>query len=518
MLPQLRAVILCTCCATLSSADLVTERRLESTPVASVAAAAAAKQLNLSQAESQLFGDFDCTKDLVTFAVSWSNEKKAYCCTHSGLGCIFDAATTTTTTITTTTTTTIPTTTIGSVTAPTIPPPSNCPEPNVAYEPLGMDGTWTQAATVDECQALCRKTSSCFYYNYYQALGHCYFTYAEAIKWNGRYGFIGGPAFCDYSGSGASNATLKTLLATRTCMVTNTSYYPLCGRGRPTTYETSPLACQAECANTSWCTSFVFNTLLHTCDLQDNSSVEIAAPVYTISGPPQCVPLLTLTIILDGLDDDADKLLAQKAASGLQKQLPMLSLFNEAIINFLGDWSPFVNGEEQPSRPVATLEQVVSARMVQNGNDTVFKIGIGVDSQTTLYISALMRNQSVRKELEDYLNNVKDARMPHSKRIVVKEIAKPTIEVSTENPLSGYLNLEEIHKVKTSDLVSAPERLHAYSLLALMLASIGGTAFVVVAVQRCTRSEELSYRQIRRDVDGRGSLLFDMEMAGLFVK
>lgn len=176
------------------------------------------------------------------------------------------------------------------VQAPPLPPPQYCHEDGVMYEPLDLNSSNAilYLDNITACQQACRSLPGCGHYTYSPPMKMCHYSSPMATKVETGPWFQGGPAACGHSGhQGAKNTTIKNYMLAVQCM-TNNSYEPLMGRGRPGKDASDPIACQKQCQETDWCATFVYNVLLHLCFLQGKGAKPKASVALQISGPKTC--------------------------------------------------------------------------------------------------------------------------------------------------------------------------------------------------------------------------------------
>lgn len=176
------------------------------------------------------------------------------------------------------------------VQAPPLPPPQYCHEDGVMYEPIDLDTSHAiqYVDNITACQQACRSQPGCGYYTYAPTVKMCHHSSPMAVKVETGPLFQGGPAACGHSGhQGAKNETVQNYMLASQCM-TNNSYEPLMGRGRPGKDASDPIACQKQCEETDWCATFVYNVQIHLCFLQEKGAKPTASVALQISGPKTC--------------------------------------------------------------------------------------------------------------------------------------------------------------------------------------------------------------------------------------
>eukprot|EP00440_Ansanella_granifera_P017797 gb/GFBE01019328.1/.p1 GENE.gb/GFBE01019328.1/~~gb/GFBE01019328.1/.p1 ORF type:complete len:625 (+),score=95.36 gb/GFBE01019328.1/:1-1875(+) len=311
--------------------------------------------------------------------------------------------------------------------APTLAPPSFCHEDDISFEPLNMNSSFAflYADNITHCQMKCRETRSCGHYTWYEPLKMCHLALPTALKQTGIIGFQGGPATCPQDAEqGIGNNVAKTNLLRMKCMLTNVSYVPLWGRGRPSTYVDNPIACQDQCAETDWCATFVYNTLTRACDLQDTNSTPIDAVVYEISGPPDCNPIITFDIDVH----------AERHSAGYKDHLEDLKgVMSSAIIRYVGNYTPFDGPVALPSKRLLNPMNV-RLRVLSNSGDLSLRVSVMTIASKAFYVNALLElpqaQQGLNKQMQEYLTLFGAAAAPGVEQMGLKILGMYDLHMS----------------------------------------------------------------------------------------
>ncbi|CAE7666762.1 FPG1, partial [Symbiodinium sp. CCMP2456] len=192
--------------------------------------------------------------------------------------------------------------TLGSV--GNLPSPSfgGCIIQDAMCEPLDMN--WSlgelgrEAEDAEDCQQQCREKVNCACFTYYAHLKACHFASAMSNVRKHTPGFVGGKSYCDKPLQGLHPHTVKQLILKRKCMSDVSFLQAMCTIRAPTAYLDDPVDCQQRCQDHHWCSSFAYNTLTKSCDLQCANATPIHAPVYAMSGPKTCSLSLVLGMTL----------------------------------------------------------------------------------------------------------------------------------------------------------------------------------------------------------------------------
>ncbi|CAE7946093.1 FPG1 [Symbiodinium sp. KB8] len=146
------------------------------------------------------------------------------------------------------------------------------------------------------------------------------------------------------------------------------------------------------CQDHDWCSSFAYNTLTKSCDLQCANATPIHAPVYAMSGPKICSLSLVLGMTLTcpwNFDYEAEKW-AQVLVSGLVHAV--------AKIRTLGG-----------SRANALTAQDVGVSMDKPedsaDNSRSYQLRFDVNEHLAMYLYSLLKSKSTGSKFNEYTEN-----------------------------------------------------------------------------------------------------------------
>jgi len=252
----------------------------------------------------------------------------------------------------------------------------------------------------------------------------CHKATPTAVLINNCSGYYGGPAICASSGGqGAGTNTATSKILREQCLSFEHSYAPLRMHGRATTYEASPLECQAKCAANSWCKTFVYNSLLKSCDFQDDSANQTGAIVYEISGPKTCTPVIKMEITVRGRKN----ILRESKEVGGGTMLPaMLGVMQGTMIMTLGNFTPYTP-EPEPERPILDADSVEFAisreswdvamdSSINESVPTTLNITLKLDPANAMYAKEILERPDVEHTLKDNGNTMIDQYIPEFAR------------------------------------------------------------------------------------------------------
>jgi len=289
--------------------------------------------------------------------------------------------------------------------APTLPPPPFCHEDDVMYEPIDLN--YSMSATVltniTDCQLLCRSITACGFYTWYDDLKLCHLARPTAVKQTGRPGFQAGPSSCGDAQQAASPETAQTTMMMKTCMLTNISFDPISSRGRAASTEENEVACQNQCKSTRWCAHFVYNTLLKTCNLQDDSSEVKTAQPYEIAGPPNCDVHVEFNATLHEIAQESTLITDSHA------MLSFVGLVEAAIISFAGNFTPYRDGQTSPPEPLIAADNIQvtvtdESDKVEGVNCMSLLFNIRFDQmQKALYVATLFNGSFPTNKLNNQI-------------------------------------------------------------------------------------------------------------------
>ena len=196
---------------------------------------------------------------------------------------------------------------------------------------------------------------------------------------------------------------------------------------RSSTTADNALDCQKQCRDTSWCSSFVFNTLLKSCDLQETCSLcafcfdmfdqclastfvppliqdVLAKPVHTgilyqMSGPPSCKA--TVKFEVDVNHDGALEVSTQN----------LTSVVKAALVVVAGRYPLYFGGNNQNGRDVERTLPVVHPDELFAVPDKVssthlhYNVMVDIPSSRALYFYNLLTHDQTGDEFHKAMNN-----------------------------------------------------------------------------------------------------------------
>lgn len=325
--------------------------------------------------------------------------------------------------------------------APPLPPPHFCHEDDVVYEPIDMNysNAIIYADDIEDCQSKCRTTAACGFFTWYEPLKTCHHESPMAEKKTGRLGFQGGPALCKGDGGqGARTSTVNNLNLKDECM-SNFSYIPLWGRGRPSSYVDSPIACQQECAEVDWCHSFVYNVLTKSCDLQDGNATRSVPAVYQISGPPTCDTELIFDMEIRGarVPNSSERVHREEVKS-------FMDVLEAAVIKTFSNYTPYKGPAPSEPRPLLNSSAVhFEVDLHGNSDLAIVTVSLQVAPRRAEYVKAMLRSENVSEILQENADNFvefygKDS-APHyfSHHISISHVHN--VHISIKSPVKGVV-------------------------------------------------------------------------------
>mmetsp|Transcript_49849 Transcript_49849/g.112099 ORF Transcript_49849/g.112099 Transcript_49849/m.112099 type:complete len:402 (+) Transcript_49849:3-1208(+) len=246
------------------------------------------------------------------------------------------------------------------------------------------------AETADDCQQLCQLKPGCACFSYYPPLKSCHFASVMSELKTGRLGFQGGHVDCDKALQGVNHLTVMQETRERNCMV-NVSFSPLsCSRSKGTTYEQDPVLCQRRCKDAEWCSSFVYNTLTKSCDLQCEDATAVMAPAYSLSGPPTCNMAVNVkfTVSCPGSFDHEVK----EWGSVLTQVLPILA-------------GNYMNSHEKMV-PVLKPSEVDVSVTKKNATSWHFFVNADVQEARSMYLYWLLKSNDTSQQINAQIGQV----------------------------------------------------------------------------------------------------------------
>ncbi|CAJ1370998.1 unnamed protein product [Effrenium voratum] len=270
---------------------------------------------------------------------------------------------------------------------PEFPASRYCAEADVIYEP--MDPHPQVTSDLVECQLLCRRTKGCGYWTFFYPLKTCHFSAFQTSKRTYRLGFQGGPAVCGEI-QGLGSASLEDGLLAQKCLVQHTSFSPLYGQGRPESYETSAAECQKQCQKTSWCATFVYDSLSKGCNLQEWNAVAIPAAEHQAAGPRECSVGLDLNLTLRASDADSHRSKWE-------------TLLKAALVRAAGNYS----SDTEPPKPLLDVSEISFTALSRQPNELALAVDMDSSSRRSLYIHQLLnspKGPTFQHAMEDFMN------------------------------------------------------------------------------------------------------------------
>ncbi|CAK9093764.1 unnamed protein product, partial [Durusdinium trenchii] len=288
---------------------------------------------------------------------------------------------------------------------PTLPPPEYCTEMDVMYEPIDMNmsDAANGAKTVVDCMLQCRNMKTCAHFTFFFPLKQCHFSSSMATRQTGRIGFVAGGALCAPSQEhpeasamvGIKKESVEDEFDTQHCGVPGLTFTPLNPSGRTSSYKDDGLACQKECQSSSFCHSYVYNTLTKACDLQDHNAQPTWGNSFEMAGPVFC-----------DVDVKFKFTAVQRRADRISENTTVLKAALKAALVIAAGDMPVYTEKSHPGhpdgsgtnperyRPALNPKQIHVADAGESDNEINFTVRVRTKrSQTDLYVYNLVKGE-----------------------------------------------------------------------------------------------------------------------------